>query len=297
MDGREWLRIARRRQPLREGQDLHAVALETMHLHAHPLLAAWGRQARDFVRQLDVFDDAEATRQRFSLPRIDLFDEDTPADASLLQQVQCHIRDLLPLAEHPRPAIGPEDRSIVFHLAHSPVRELEILHDQLLALLAKPPGGKPLHPRDIVVMVPAIDDFAPAIRAVFGQYGRHDPRHIPFDIADLSARASSPLMTALAWLLRIPHDRCRLSDLSALLDVPAIAARFGITEDGLPRLTQWMSGAGIRWGLDSAHRSGLALATCGEQNTALFGLHRMLMGYAVGESCNGLEAPFAGIEP
>ena len=297
MDGREWLRIARRRQPLRKDHDLHAVALEAMHLHAHPLLAAWGRQARDFVRQLDAFDDAEATRAHFPLARIDLFDEHTPADASLLRQVQDHVRDLLPLAEHPRPAIPPADRSIVFHLAHSPVRELEILHDQLLQLLADPPGERPLHPRDIVVMVPAIDDFAPAIRAVFGQYGRHDARHIPFDIADLSARASSPLMTAVEWLLRIAHDRCRLSDLGALLDVPAIAARFGIGEDGLPRLTRWMSGAGIRWGLDAAHRADLALEACGAQNTALFGLQRMLMGYAVGESERALDTPFAGIEP
>ncbi|MBP7467579.1 MAG: exodeoxyribonuclease V subunit gamma [Thauera sp.] len=311
LDGREWLRIARRRHPLREGRALHDVGLDAMHLHAHPLLAAWGRQARDFVRQLDAFDDAEQTRARFPLARIDLFDDEADHNddcaPSLLVQVQRHIRDLLPLAEHPQPEIPAADRSIVFHLAHSPVRELEILHDQLLALLALPPGGKPLRPRDIVVMVPSIDEVAPAIRAVFGQYGRHDPRHIPFDIADLSARASSPLMTAVEWLLRIPHDRCRLSDLTALLDVPAIAARFGIAADGLPRLAQWMSGAGIRWGLDADHRAGLGLDACGVQNTALFGLHRMLMGYAVGAAAhaddradaNGHigDAPCAGIEP
>lgn len=301
LDGREWLRIARRRQPLREGRELQDVGLDAMHLHAHPLLAAWGRQARDFVRQLDAFDDAEQTRARFPLARIDLFDEDQdaydPAPPSLLVQVQRHIRDLTPLAEHPHPPVPAEDRSIVFHLAHSPVRELEILHDQLLALLARQDAGKPLRPRDIVVMVPSIDDFAPAIRAVFGQYGRHDARHIPFDIADLSARASSPLMSAVEWLLRIQHDRCRLSELGALLDVPAIAARFGLPEDGLPRLTRWMNGAGMRWGLDAAHRAGLGLDACGEQNSALFGVRRMLMGYAAGRSEAGIEAPFAGIEP
>ena len=301
LDGREWLRIARRRHPLREGRELQDVGLDAMHLHAHPLLAAWGRQARDFVRQLDAFDDTEQTRARFPLARIDLFDDEDDAHdgaaPSLLVQVQRHIRDLTPLAEHPRPPVPPADRSIVFHLAHSPVRELEILHDQLLALLAREDAGKPLRPRDIVVMVPSIDDFAPSIRAVFGQYGRHDARHIPFDIADLSARASSPLMSAVEWLLRIRHDRCRLSDLGALLDVPAIAARFGLAEDGLPRLTRWMSGAGIRWGLDAAHRAGLGLDACGEQNSALFGLRRMLMGYAAGRSEADVEAPFAGIEP
>ena len=298
MDGREWLRSARRRLPLREGRDLQAVGLEEMHLHAHPLLAAWGRQARDFVRQLDAFDDAAQAKARFSLPRIDLFDEDEADDAPLLTQVQNRIRDLVPLHEHPRATPPASDRSIVFHIAHGPVRELEILHDRLLELLANPPGGVQLHPRDIVVMVPSIDTFAPAIRAVFGQYGRHDPRHIPFDIADLSARASSPLMTAVQWLLRLPHERCRLSDLCALLDVPAIARRLRLDEDGLPVLTRWMTGAGVRWGLDAAHRAGLSLQACGEQNTALFGLQRMLMGYAVGRADESPgELPFGGIEP
>ena len=299
IDGREWLRIARRRLPLREGRDLQATALEEMHLHAHPLLAAWGRQARDFVRQLDAFDDAENAKARFSLPRLDLFDEEEePTGTTLLRQVQNRIRDLVPINEHPPRSIAPADRSIVFHMAHSAVRELEVLHDQLLTLLARPPGGQPLHPRDIVVMVPAIDTVAPAIRAVFGQYPRHDPRHIPFDIADLSARASSPLMHALQWLLRLPQERCRLSDLCALIDVPAIAARFDIDADGLPILSRWMDGAGIRWGLDGPHRAGLSLQACGPQNTALFGLRRMLMGYAVGRTSETPDqSPFADIAP
>jgi exodeoxyribonuclease V gamma subunit len=92
----------------------------------------------------------------------------------------------------------------------------------------------PVQPRDVVVMVPDIDQVAPAIRAVFGQYGRHDARYIPFDIADLSARASSPLVAALEWLLRLPQQRCRFSELRDLLDVPAVAARFGIPADALP---------------------------------------------------------------
>lgn len=298
IDGRELLRFERHRQPLRKDA-LDRVNLEEMHLHAHPLLAAWGRQARDFVRQLDAFDDAAQTRKHFPLARIDLFEDSTPDDATLLAQVQAHIRDLVPLAEHLHPAVAAADRSIVFHIAHSPVRELEILHDQLLSLLAAPtpPGGKALRPRDIVVMVPAIDDFAPAIRAVFGQYGRDDPRHIPFDIADLSARGGNALSSALQWLLQITHQRCRLSDLCALLDVPAIAARFGIAADQVALLTQWMSGAGMRWGLDAAHRASLGLDACGEHNSALFGVRRMLMGFAVGSASRALTEPFAGIEP
>jgi exodeoxyribonuclease V gamma subunit len=80
LDGRELLKASRRRQPLRAGRELKTVPLEEMHDHAHPLLAAWGRQGRDFIRQLDEFDDVQASRRQFSLARMDLFDE-RPEDA------------------------------------------------------------------------------------------------------------------------------------------------------------------------------------------------------------------------
>ena len=285
MDGRELLNSLRKRQPFRQDRDLSCLPLEDMHAHAHPLLAAWGRQGRDFIRQLDVFDDAQQSKQQFDLPRIDLFDE-TPEDehTPLLKQVQNRIRDLAPLSdlEHPPRPLAASDHSIVFHSAHSKVRELEILHDQLLHLLAAPAQIPALSPREVIVMVPDIEQMAPAIRAVFGQYKRHDARFIPFDIADMSAKTSSPLIGAMDWLLQLPQKRCCMSELVDLLEVPAIASRFGIDQVSLPRLTQWMEGAGVRWGLNLAHRSELGLGACGDQNSAWFGLRRMLLGYASG---------------
>jgi exodeoxyribonuclease V gamma subunit len=162
------------------------------------------------------------------------------------------------------------------------VRELEVLHDQLLHWFHTPPGEQPLSPRDVVVMVPDIEVMAPAIRAVFGQYKRSDARYIPFDIADLGAQAVSPLIQAVEWLLALPRQRGRMSELVELLEVPALAARFGLSEEGLPTLTRWMAGSGIRWGLSAQHRAGLGLGVCGEDNSALFGVQRMLMGYACG---------------
>jgi exodeoxyribonuclease V gamma subunit len=298
IDGWEALTARRRRQPLRGNLDLSQCKRSNIHEHAHPLLAGWGRQSRDFVRQLDVYDDLEAARLRFPMQRFDLFeDDDEPAPIEslpLLRQVQRHIRDLTPMREHGAPAIATDDRSIVFHVAHTPVRELEILHDQLLMRLAQQESGRTLQPRDIVVLVPAIETYAPAIRAIFGQYPASDARHIPFDIADLPTRGSSPLLAALEWLLNAPRDRCRLSDLAALLDVPAVTSRLGIDRTDLPRLIHWMDGAGIRWGLNAQHRADLELERCGATNTARFGLERMLMGYAVGRS--DTEA-YAGIEP
>ena len=293
IEGRDLLRAERRRQPLRAGLDLAAVSFDAMHAHAHPLLAAWGRQGRDFVRQLDAFDDALAAQQRFHGAKIDLFDEGP--GTTLLQQVQARIRDLVPLAEHADDGVAseadPADRSIVFHIAHSAQREVEILHDQLLALLAQSQGSEALNPRDIIVMVPDIASFAPAIRSVFGQYPRSDARFIPFDIADLTERGNQPLLVALEWLLRLPQQRVRLTEVRDLLDVPAVAARFGLGADDLPQLMRWIEGAGIRWGIDLEQRTALGLEACGEQNTWAFGLRRMLLGYASG------SVGFQGIEP
>ena len=299
IDGREWLQTERRRHAHR-GAALAQVPLAQMHLHAPTLLAAWGRQGRDFIRQLDAFDDVQAARQLTQMPRLDFFD-DPPAQDSrrLLAQLQQRIRDLVPSnAEHPPLPLAPGDDSVLFRVAHSPVRELEVLHDQLLQWFHAPPGGKDLSPRDVVVMVPDIETMAPAIRAVFGQYKRSDPRCIPFDIADLGAQSVSPLVHALQWLLALPQQRSCMSELVELLEVPALAARFGVQAEGLPVLTRWMAGCGIRWGLSAPHRTGLGLAMCGEDNTALFGVQRMLMGYACGaEPVVDAASDRAGVHP
>ena len=290
IEGRELLRDVPMRRGTRNDIDLAAVGLEAMHAHAHPLLAAWGRQGRDFMRQLDAFDARATAQDEPELPREGLFDE--APGVTLLQQTQAAVRDLLPLQEHPRNPIAATDRSVVFHIAHSPQREVEVLHDQLLSLLAQQDCANPLRPRDIVVMVPDIAPFAPAIRAVFGQYSPGDARNIPYDIADLPARATEPLLLALAWLLRLPDQRMHATELGDLLDVPAIARRFGLQPEDRPRLTHWIAGAGVRWGLDAAQRAHLGLAACGEQNSWSFGLRRMLLGYT-----GAGESGFADIVP
>jgi exodeoxyribonuclease V gamma subunit len=286
-EGRELLRAASRRQPSKNGASLADIPPEQMHAHCHPLLASWGRQGRDFVRMLDEFDNAEASQ--FANMRVDLFSDGE--GECLLNQVQAAIRDLLPLSEHPQIPPPAHDRSIEFHIAHSAQREVEVLHDQLLAWFAEDREA-PLEPRDIVVMMPDIDTFSAAIHAVFDQHKRSDPRYIPFEIGDVKDRSVNPLLVALEWLLRLPQQRCRQSEVRDLLDVPAVAKRFGIAGDDLATLGHWIEGASVRWGLDAGHRAGLGLGSAGEQNSWLFGIRRMLLGYATGQG-----ASFQDIEP
>ncbi|GAA3947445.1 exodeoxyribonuclease V subunit gamma [Allohahella marinimesophila] len=263
-----------------------------MHLHAQPLLAAWGKQGRDYIRLLDEFDDPEVYRSRFHTAgqRVDIFR--APEGEGLLHQLQDDIVSLRPCQESREqwPPVDPaRDRSIVFHVAHSPQRELEILHDQLLAAFS---ADKTLRPRDIMVMVPDINSYAPGIQAVFGRHAEDEYYSIPFTISDQGLRHRQPLVVALENLLSLPDSRFGAVEVMTLLEVPAVRARFGIEEGDLPQLLDWINGANIYWGLDAGQRAKLGLPQDMHRNTWRFGLERMILGYSVGDS----EA-WSGIEP
>ncbi|MFJ4068019.1 exodeoxyribonuclease V subunit gamma [Pseudomonas sp. NPDC089996] len=285
---KDLLRHQYKRQQRKQGMPLQ-LDDESLHQHAHPLLAAWGKQGRDYINLLDSYDDPGSYQGVFSDGRIDLFSEGQPT--TLLNQLQDDILELRPLAETRErwPEVDlNKDRSVRFHVAHGPQREVEILHDQLLARFSADPT---LRPRDIIVMLPAIDTYAPHIRAVFGQLQRNDPRYIPFTLTDQGQRGRDPLLIALEHLLKLPDSRFAVSEVLDLLDVPAVRARFGIRESDLPTLHRWIEGAGIRWGLNADQRANLGLPQGLEQNSWRFGLRRMLLGYAVGvgEGCDGIE--------
>jgi len=275
---------------------------------ANPLLASWGRQGRDFIALLDEFDRPEHYRDWFD-QRINLFsDFATGPDDALLRQLQQRILDLEPApAANERVPLAAEDDSIAFAVAHSRQREVEILHDRLLDAMQHDPD---LQPRDIIVMVPDIDAYAPHVEAVFGNLAgpdddlsndgsddssgsRADRRFIPYTIGDRNERLRSPLLRAIDELLALPRARLASTEVLDLLRVPALARRFKIDEAGVERAGRWLEQAGVRWGLDADHRGELLGASAGfDQNSWQFGLDRMLLGYAV-----GCAEPFADIVP
>ncbi|MGM3161586.1 exodeoxyribonuclease V subunit gamma [Dickeya undicola] len=301
---KDLLRAERARQQRKHGMP-ETIALEELHQHAHPLLAAWGKQGRDYIGLLDEYDQREQYEPLLQpvISRIDLFDSN--GEGCLLNQLQDDIRDLRPLAESRArwPAIDPhQDASIRFHVAHSAQREVEVLHDQLLAAFAADPT---LRPRDVIVMVPDINGYAPHIQAVFGLTDRQDSRYIPFSVADRGPRQNNLLLAALERLLHLPQSRVAVSDVLDLLEVPAVRQRFAITEAQLPLLQRWIRAANVRWGLHARQRQSLDLPDAPEQNSWFFGLRRMLLGYAVGtgeawrdieplDEIGGLDAVLAG---
>ncbi|EPV8938597.1 exodeoxyribonuclease V subunit gamma [Escherichia coli] len=246
----------------------------------NPLLASWGKLGRDYIYLLS---DLESSQE------LDAFVDVTPDN--LLHNIQSDILELenravagvnieeFSRSDNKRP-LDPLDSSITFRVCHSPQREVEVLHDRLLAMLEEDPT---LTPRDIIVMVADIDSYSPFIQAVFGSAPAD--RYLPYAISDRRARQSHPVLEAFISLLSLPDSRFVSEDVLALLDVPVLAARFDITEEGLRYLRQWVNESGIRWGIDDDNVRELELPATG-QHTWRFGLTRMLLGYAM-ESAQG----------
>jgi exodeoxyribonuclease V gamma subunit len=275
----------------------HRQAARPLASDSHPLLASWGKQGRDYLHLLDDFDNVARYRQR--MHRVDVFVD--PAAGSnaptLLNQLQSGILNLEPAhnALDAKRVLRPKDDSLRFVSCHSALREVEVLHDQLLAWFDADPA---LSPRDVMVMMPDMAAFAPHIQAVFGRFAAGQLRHIPYSLADTTPR-QSPLVQALEQLLSLPTSRVSLADWLGLFEVAAVRQRFGLDEAEVAQLHDWLAQAGVRWGLDAQHRMawGVPAEVPGlDQNTWAFGLRRLLLGYAVGAGASwGATLPQAAL--
>lgn len=244
----------------------------------NPLLASWGLAGQAFLDQLLESDAQEC----------DYFVE--PASDLLLHQVQ---RDMLNLADHrlraatERIEIAATDRSIQLHSAHSVLREVQILHDQLLQLFQQLDD---LQPRDIIVMAPSIEQYAPFIDATFSVVSA--ATEIPWTIADRPMRREQQILEVVSQLLKLPESRFESVEMLSLLDVPALARRLGLDSDTLGQLRTRVIESGIRWSLDGAMRESLELPA-EHANSWDFGLQRLFAGYALPTGDSGLYAGVA----
>jgi len=263
-----WADIQSQRQAIR-AQARVGVGSDTLHFtEGHPLLASLGRLGRDFQQVLEATGDYEE-------PDADLYHD--PGTGSALATLQSDILKLVhrERGRDPAPLLARrDDESIRVHACHSPLREVEVLHDQLLAAFD---ADHTLEPRDVVVMSPAIDTYAPLIEAVFG--GASEP-HIPYRIADRGVRATEEVVDAFATLLTVLRGRMTATGVLDLLGLEVIRARFGITGEDLDVLRTWIAQSGIRWGIDDADRAA-AGQPCVRENTWRFGLDRLFLGYAM----------------
>lgn len=252
------------------------------------LLQAWGAAGRDFMAVLGSY---EVVHPSGEIAAYDDPEQGEPLADSLLTRLHADLfhRRATP-AGALREALDRNDPSLQVHACHTPLREVQVLHDQLRGLLEDPRFDPPLQAREIAVLAPNIDPYAPYIDAVFGgRNGHHD--FIPYALADTSPLAGEPLAEVFVRLLGLPVSRFGLNEILDLLASPALADAAGLDAASLERLHGWLQSAGARWGLDAAHRA-QHQAPCDDAYTWAFALDRLLLGHA-----SGSDGDIAGVEP
>jgi exodeoxyribonuclease V gamma subunit len=260
------------------GDDLH---LDT----GNRLLASMGQLGRDFLNLvLEVGDWEDHSLFPDS-------DEDT-----LLHHVQAdifHLRDR-GRNDSDKVSITSTDGSLRLHSCHSPLREVEVLYDHLLDWFEKDPH---LAPREILVMTPDIDTYAPFIQAVFDS-PEEERKRIPFSLADRGARSTSQTVDAYLNLLNLPSTRLEVASLIHILEVKAVRDKFSLAESDLDPIRFWVRNTNIRWGKDAEYREGLGLPRFAE-NSWQQGMDRLFLGYAMaggGEKMFNDILPFDDVE-
>lgn len=266
--------------------------------NGHPLLSALGRMARDTLRVLysDEFSGLIDPEIGHVLPY------HKPKDDSLLHRIQTDIATLD--CNDSSQGMDEADTSLEIHACHSALREVQVLQDQLLDRLAaddkqvaacETSAADRLAPRDIIVMLPDVATYTPAIKAVFG--GAPRDRYLPFGLADRARSATHPIVSCIATLIDLPLSRWQASDLLDLLAVPAVMRRFGLSTAEIDTITKWINDAGIRWGRDAKHRKQLGAGAFG-QNTWRFGFDRLLLGVAQSDDETLIDgvAPWSNLE-
>lgn len=254
-----WQRCADRRRELSDSLALAEPFGMDWMLQAPGLEARFGRLGGEFQQLLEGTGEAQLGRWEAG----DLFVapasvvEQTPAAGSaspaapppLLHQLQAQLFD---------PAVVPSlrraagDCSLEFHPCPGPLRQVQIVRDRLLQLLA---ADASLQPRDILVMTPQVDHFAPLITAVFGDTGATGV-DLPWRLTDRSQQSSAGIGRALLQLLRLAGGRLSASELESLLSCGPLQQHFELSAQETAQLTTTLQHCGFRWGLDGRDRGG-----------------------------------------
>jgi len=244
----------------------------------NPLLASMGTQVRDFIEQL------------LNNPEIEkhAIHNDEVANDTLLNQLQNDIFNL----EQPK-KIEPSndnnlDSSIVFNACHTAMREVEVLHNQILDALD---SDDSLAPSDIVVMMPDIEKYAPYIEAVFSTHSASSTPYLPFSIADRNPLNALQIIEALNKVLMLSDTRFDVESVFELLDYDEIREQFNLDESQVIKCRKLAKATNIRWGINASYRKQNDLPET-DEHTWKYALDRLLLGYALGEMPDGTEQLF-----
>jgi exodeoxyribonuclease V gamma subunit len=262
-----WRSLADLPGPVRRRED------DSHHRVEHPLLATLGRDIRELQRGLATTSAVDSHHAGPARPE------------TLLGWLQTDLaaNRVGPDRADPGRTLAAGDRSVQVHSCHGPARQVDVLREVLLGMLQDDPT---LEPRDILVMCPDIETYAPLVTAGFGLGdvvdGGHPAHGLRVRLADRALAQTNPLFGVAAQLLDLTGSRATASQVLDLATLAPVRRRFGFTDDDLDAITAWVREAGVRWAFDQEHRAPFGLEQI-VHNTWRFGLDRVLAGVALSD--------------
>jgi exodeoxyribonuclease V gamma subunit len=210
-----------------------------------------------------------------------------PEPRTVLQTLQEDVRADVRRGDDAEPITrAADDGSVQVHACHGPVRQLQVLRESLLAVLEV---DRSLEPRDIVVMTPDIEVYAPIVSAAFAPRdddedaeGGTGPPDLPVRVADRALTDDNPVAGVLTTVLELSSGRVGASEVLDLLASEPLRARFGLSAADLETLPGWLLESGVSWGIDAEHRRELIDLDDGS-HTWSFGLDRWTLGAAMAD--------------
>ena len=204
-----------------------------------PILRSCGRRAQDLQAQLinGLLEEGSGERE--------LVSPDT--STGLLSRLQASCRDLsTEFLTGPHVA---DDPSFSVHACRSPLRELEIVRDQILRAMAEDPD---LEPHQVQILLADSATYAPLVMAACNP--QHDPSlHLPLRLYSSMGDRRSLCADAIRCLLKSFNGRFEQEDLLALLENEVIAAHFHLSTQA-EEIVSWLQDAQFRWGINHSHR-------------------------------------------
>ncbi|MBT8464565.1 MAG: exodeoxyribonuclease V subunit gamma [Myxococcales bacterium] len=245
----------------------------------HTFLSSVGRLSHDF-QQVLLSVDRSLGRQ------VEVYE--APKRTSLLSSLQADMFEFRSTpAPADRPVQSPLDSSMTVHACAGPMREAQVVYEAVQSALEE---DSTLLPEDILVMAPNLEAYAPVFRAVFGQEGRH---RIPYEVHDRLTREDARFYDDFVAVLEVLGSRFSVLDLLRLIDADSMRADFRFSPEERARLTELLAAAGVRWGIDAAHRTELEFPA-EPMHTWKAGFGRLFLGFA---SSTQDSAVFNGLLP
>ncbi|NIH41268.1 MAG: hypothetical protein G8D27_01825 [Buchnera aphidicola (Periphyllus aceris)] len=167
------------------------------------------------------------------------------------------------------------DNSISIHECQNRLREIEILHDNILNVLNK---NKNLKPKNIIVKTKNIQKYIPYINSVFKSEIKKN--NIPYLIYEKIFDKNNPILYMFNKILSLQKNKFKSTKILNFLNFNFIAKKFSIKTKEIKTIKKWIIDTNICWGINKKHKKKINFPEI-NQNTWKYGIRKIIFGYGI----------------